>query len=117
MKHDALYCRDPLSHEPSRLFCDEIPMHSWVFRSKLKFSAPRTLDSNSLKRDSLQAENLTGQYGPTVVHAWEMSPATAAGDSPRKRAPHVEGPLPYLWHSDCGRALRKLTETHRQQRV
>jgi hypothetical protein len=57
-------------------------MHSWVFRSKLKFSAPRTLDSNSLKSDSLQAETLTGQYGPTVVHAWEMSPATAAGDSP-----------------------------------
>jgi len=56
------------------------------FRSKLKFSAPRTLDSNSLKTDSLQVENLTGQYGPTVVHAWEMSPATAAGGSPRKRS-------------------------------
>jgi len=44
-------------------------MHSWFFRSKLKFSAPRILDSNSLKSDSLRAETLTGQYGPD----WERS--------------------------------------------
>jgi hypothetical protein len=39
-------------------------MHSWFFRSKLKFSAPWTLDSNLLKSDPLQVENLTGQHGP-----------------------------------------------------
>jgi len=32
---------------------------------EVKFSTPRTLDSNSLKSDLLPAESLTGQYRRT----------------------------------------------------